>query len=84
MVVKSLKSLEKYFRGYLPQIEFQMEALDNLAEIFTMTTATTMATGAIPTSAESPRMHRYAPGTRVPTHPPRVHNSTTLLPALVD
>ena len=60
-----------------------MEDLDQLTDFFTMTTETTIATGAIPTDAESPRVQRDAPGPRVPTLPPRVHNSPNPVPALV-
>ena len=60
-----------------------MESLEHLADVFTKTTATSVTTGAIPNVASYPRVKMYAPGPRYPTHPTRLHNSTTPVPALV-
>ena len=60
-----------------------MEALEQLAEIFTRTTATTTTTGFIPTDTASPREQRDAPVPRVPNRSTRVQISPTTVLALV-
>ena len=78
-----IKDPRKTSRVYLPQIDGQIEALEKLAGVFAISSATTMAAGDIPTSAAYPRLNRYAPVPRVLDLPPRVHNSPTPVPALV-
>ena len=54
-----------------------------MIDIFTTTTATTMATRAITTVVSFPRVQMDAPDPRVLTRPPWVKNILTPVPAMI-
>ena len=59
-----------------------MEALEQLADVFSTATSSTTEIGDIPNDAASTRVQRDAPVPRVPNRPSRMQNITTPEPAL--